>query len=161
MKALELRPVRAVDVQILHDWRNHPATREMSGSSDPIEFAVHKVWFESFLANPARFMWIGCVGGQPVGSVRLDPDAEQARRFIASIQIDPDQRGKGYGQTILNAVCRKARFDLQATGLIAHIRPENLASQRIFALAGFVRQAGGKSGSLEIWHLDIVDCPAP
>ena len=149
-----LRRATAGDARRLHEWRNHPTTRAMSCSTQAIAFADHCLWLERLLAQPGRHMWLGVIAGEAVGSVRLDP-AGVPQTCIASIQIDPDRRGQGLGHKILNLACDRARKDLQVQRLVAHIRPGNPVSARLFAAAGFHRAGQTASAPvLDIWHRD-------
>ena len=152
MSEVSLRACDHDDVQVLYDWRNHPTTRAMSGTTAPLEFAAHQAWYQRMLAEKSAVMWMGCVGHIAIGSVRLDSTHSQPGVYTVSIQVDPAQRGKGYGQKLLDAACARARFEIHARQMIALIRPANLASRRIFNHAGFARHSELTPAGLEIWQ---------
>ena len=152
MPGLSLRRAVRDDGGMLHMWRNHPSTRAASGAAAPIDPAEHWRWFYALLGDPDRVLWIAVRNGAPVGSIRFD---RAGLGHVVSIQIDPQLRGAGLGGRLLAAGLEKARIDLRAARLIAHIRPDNAASRAMFRRAGFVETAGPAPDGMTIWHLDF------
>jgi RimJ/RimL family protein N-acetyltransferase len=110
-------------------WRNDPLTRDMSRAQDPIDEAGHLAWFGQAIADPNRTLLIGELGGEKIGMVRFD----RAEETEVSINMNPRFRGRGLGYELLMAALAQARGSI-----VAEIREENLASQRLFERAGFV-----------------------
>jgi RimJ/RimL family protein N-acetyltransferase len=109
-------------------WRNDPLTRSMSRTPDEVEEAPHLDWFEKALRDPSRTLLIGELDGQKIGMVRFDHGEETE----VSINLNPACRGKGLSQVLLTESMAWVRGTI-----VAEIRPENLASQRLFEHAGF------------------------
>ena len=110
-------------------WRNDPVTRAMSRAQDVVEEAAHLAWFARAIDDPRRTLLIGELGGQKVGIVRFDHGEETE----VSINLNPDCRGRGLSYALLSEALAYA-----SGPVIAEIRPENLASVRLFERAGFV-----------------------
>ncbi|MFL5295381.1 MAG: GNAT family N-acetyltransferase [Phenylobacterium sp.] len=125
---VRLRKATPSDALDVLAWRNDPLTRAMSRSAEEIHPGEHLAWFESALGNPALILLIGEADGGKVGMVRFDVGVETE----VSINVNPACRGRGYGYRLLSQALA------QVSGpVVADIRPDNLASQRIFERAGF------------------------
>jgi len=61
--------------------------------------------------------------------------------------VAPEEREAGIGRALVAAALRAAR----SNRLVAAIKPENLASLRIAAAAGFEKTSEG--GGLQIWRM--------
>jgi UDP-2,4-diacetamido-2,4,6-trideoxy-beta-L-altropyranose hydrolase len=125
-----VRPAEPADARDLWLWRNDPVARAASRNSDPVAFGDHKGWFARALADPARLILIGEVGGEPVGMVRFDVSGESAE---VSIALAPERRGRNLGGKLLSIGLAR----MQARTVTATVRADNHASQRLFAGAGF------------------------
>lgn len=127
---LLVRPAEPADAHDLWRWRNDPVARAASRNPDPVAFADHKAWFARALADPARTILIGEIDGAAIGMVRLDESSDHAE---ISIALDPEHRGLGLGARLLKYVLAHK----QASLFTATVRADNIASQRLFAGAGF------------------------
>lgn len=134
MSHLTVRPATQDDALDLLVWRNDPLTRAMSLTTDAVAEDAHMAWFARALARPECRLLIGMQGGDKVGMVRIDGGE-------VSINLRPDRRGQGLALPLLKAAIAGA-----AGTLVAHVRPENAASIRLFERAGFqlVREDGAR-----------------
>ncbi len=136
---VRVRPVGPADRERLFDWLNDPLTRQMSLRTDPIPWAEHAEWFERVTHQPKVLFLIGesWIDDQwvPVGQVRIDGDG------TVSISLGPAYRWRGLSHRIVKAAVLRHRADSSGKQLTAFIKPENLASQRLFLHVGF-RAAG-------------------
>jgi RimJ/RimL family protein N-acetyltransferase len=131
------------DAEMLLAWRNDPVTRQFSLTTEVIALADHMRWLERVLINPERQLYIAVVDGRPVGSLRAD---HQDGRVELSWTIAPDERGHGYGKAMLQMAVGLYR----GCHLTAVIKPENVASRKMAAAAGFQHHGQGPVG--ELWH---------
>jgi RimJ/RimL family protein N-acetyltransferase len=69
------------------------------------------------------------------GIVRFD--RTEGSEWEVSITVNPQMRGRGLGARLLSAAIAERRNEMGNPDLIARIKPENAASQRIFDKAGF------------------------
>jgi RimJ/RimL family protein N-acetyltransferase len=123
-----VRKATRADAPDVLSWRNDPLTRSMSRAQDEVEEAPHLDWFEKALRDPSRTLLIGELDGQKIGMVRFDHGDE----IEVSININPACRGKGLSRALLTQSMAWVRGTI-----VAEIRPENLASRRLFEHAGF------------------------
>jgi L-amino acid N-acyltransferase YncA len=86
------------------------------------------------MLNPDRLLLIAYKGADAVGTVRLD--VVDKGILEVSININPEMRGKGLGQVVLQRACEKG-FSLGANRLLAKVKQENAASIKIFEKVGF------------------------
>jgi sialic acid synthase SpsE/RimJ/RimL family protein N-acetyltransferase len=139
--SFELCEAHPEHARLIMDWRNDPVTLSMSYHREP------KVW-ESFwveyrlayLQETPRPVFL-LDKGERVGFLRFrrtdHPQGLFGKTIDISINLAPDQRGRGLGSAALQA----ASSYLLGQGIdtvYAEIREENTASYRTFTRAGFV-----------------------
>jgi UDP-2,4-diacetamido-2,4,6-trideoxy-beta-L-altropyranose hydrolase len=132
--AIEFRPVRPDDSDMLYHWANNPETRKQSFSTGPIPIDRHHQWFAEKTRSPIILFLIGMDGDVPVGTIRFELDGDAA---LVNFTVDPAQRGRGYGTGILFHGIRYAmtkRYARRFTGLV---KTSNLLSMKCFIKSGF------------------------
>jgi RimJ/RimL family protein N-acetyltransferase len=141
-RGVALRPATPDDARALWEWRNDATTRAMSLDRDPIPFAAHEEWLRRQLSRDDVALFIVEEGGQPVGQVRVERRPEGGA--TVSIGLAAAARGRGIGGAALARLASPETRPTWANPLVALIRPENVASQRMFERAGYVgpRPAG-------------------
>jgi RimJ/RimL family protein N-acetyltransferase len=138
--AVEIRPARAEDCDLVWHWANDPETRAASYNSQPIPWETHRAWFATkseavdcllLVAHQER--------GDPVGQVRFDRRGAAA---VTSISVAREFRGQGYGRRLIRTATWAAfRRWPGLTCLEAEVKAANVASQRAFQRAGFYPHA--------------------
>jgi len=133
---LSLRPATLADAPLLHAWRNHPAVRAVSGSSEPITFDSHRNWMQRVLQSPDRWLFVAQVGDLPVGSIRFDQ--LETGHLEVSLYTDPQLQGLGLGPRLLTAGERQMHHLLNKPFTVdATVLPGNEASQKLFEGNGY------------------------
>lgn len=136
---MEMRARRAQrdDGPLLLEWANDSLTRRMSFHPEPISDLRHGEWLEGVLSSVDTALCVVEVreerGWQPIAQVRLDPGGE------VSFSLAAGYRGRGLAVPALEAGLRCALSTHREERLVAHVRPENPASVRVFERAGFRR----------------------
>ncbi|MCS6802856.1 MAG: UDP-2,4-diacetamido-2,4,6-trideoxy-beta-L-altropyranose hydrolase [Chloroflexota bacterium] len=133
---LRLRPANSEDCDLVYQINAHPAVRRWSFTSGAIALEEHRRWFAAKLADPACLLFVAEENGEPVGVLRYDLAGDEA---TVSIAIDPQRQGRGYGTAVLQA--GSALLGGRAVRVRALIKPDNVASIRVFTSAGY-RPAG-------------------
>ena len=127
---IELREATSQDMDLLYEWANDSLVRKNSFNQKPISYNDHKIWFEKMMCNPDTKQFILLVDKKPVGQARITIDGEKAE---IGYSIASDERGKGYGHSIINLLVDKVSSDYaNITCLVAKVKPENGASRRLF-----------------------------
>ena len=116
-------------------WRNDPATRAVSRSTEAIDLDSHAPWLERTLQRDDRELLIVEFEGRPVGMVRFD--AEDSAWEI-SINMAPESRGRGYARAALSEAEQLFFRRHPGTSIVAFIRADNSASAGLFDRAGYV-----------------------
>lgn len=144
---LTYRTAQPADARLYFDWANDPDTRQQSFNSTPISLETHTAWFARKRTDPNTLLLIfQDETGQPVGQVRFErtPVADMPAEIIIGISVDAAERGKGLAGQLIRQGCAVCRDRWEAVAIHAYIKPENTASARAFARAGFV--LSGESG---------------
>jgi UDP-2,4-diacetamido-2,4,6-trideoxy-beta-L-altropyranose hydrolase len=135
--ALQLRQATTHDATLLHEWRNHPAVREVSLNAAPIAFADHLAWMQRVLLASDRWLLIARVGKLAVGSIRFD--RLEDGRLEVSLYLDPALQGLGLGrELLLQGEQYMSRMLGNEVVIHAVVRPGNHASSRLFESRGYV-----------------------
>ena len=82
MEFLYLRPAEAGDRQMLFDWRNDPAVRRGSFTTDPVAWEDHVNWFASMMANPQARQYILMVQTARNPEIRDSADSAESVRDL-------------------------------------------------------------------------------
>ncbi|MEL6529453.1 MAG: UDP-2,4-diacetamido-2,4,6-trideoxy-beta-L-altropyranose hydrolase [Pseudomonadota bacterium] len=134
-ESLSVRPATPDDSPMMFEWRGHPITRAVSQESSELMWDDHVAWLDRVLGDPDRKLYVGEIGGRPVGVIRFD-FAEEARAEV-SLYLDPALHGVGLGPHLLLA--GEAAAD--AAIVDATVLTENRPSQRLFARCGYTQTA--------------------
>lgn len=130
-----LRPVSYSDIELLWEWANDPVTRQNSFDSAKIPWEEHSAWCQKKLADADCRLWIASNGvSAAVGCVRFDCKESEA---TISLTVAPNARGKGYGTKIIQQSCDRLFAESPFRLVHAYIKPENIASVKVFEAAGF------------------------
>ncbi len=135
---LKLREVKREDIETLWRWANDPVAREFSLSSKSITWDEHVKWFSEKLNSPYCYQYIAFINScELVGQLRFDlNDKFQA---IVSISLEAHMRNKGYGKQILRLGLSQFLQNTKPACFLAIIKPENIASLKLFERVGFRR----------------------
>lgn len=130
-----LRLVEEADAALLLEWQRAPETRRFARNPVVPSPAEHKAWVERRLADPGSWLCLVMSGSEPVASVRLDRLEGAGTGFEVSIYVAPGQHGRGFGLAALGLLRNLA----PGARLLATVLEGNLASQNLFAAAGYRR----------------------
>lgn len=129
------------DCKIVYEWRNDKVTREMFFDNKFVSYEKHIEWYSNTLSDPFKFMYIGELEGDQIGVCRFD---QRNKKFKISININPKKRGMGLGKIFLNKAIDY--FFIENDGdLIAEVKINNIASNKLFKSVGFERFQGDKN----------------
>ena len=132
-----IRKANKTDSREIFDWRNDQLTRQMSHTSDVVEWEGHNNWFSTSITNQNRLLLI-CeedTTTEKVAVVMFDIENDRA---LISINLSPKMRGKGKAKGCLRDAIEFFKNAYPKVGLIdAEIKSANIASQRSFAGVGF------------------------
>lgn len=132
---LRLRNATMDDAEILLSWRNDEATRRASRNQTPVGYEEHTQWLNNALENDRRTILIAELDGIPAATVRLDKSADEHTEL--SWTVSPDMRGLGLGKRCV----KKALENLEGP-IVAYVKPENIASQKIAEAVGLIKVDG-------------------
>lgn len=133
-----IRKADESDSRDIFDWRNDELTRQMSHTTDLVEWDSHSAWFAASLANTKRLLVI-CEDedtDEKVAIVRFDIEDERA---LISINLSPKMRGKRKAKGCLrDAIFFFQKYFPDVRFIDAEIKPINVLSQQSFMGVGFI-----------------------
>ena len=133
-----IRKANDEDSRDIFDWRNDEIARQMSHTSDFVDWNGHSGWFAESLTNKNRLILM-CeeeTTNEKVAMVRFDVAGNRA---LISINLSPKMRGKRRAKECLSdaiSFFQKSYSDVQF--IDAEIKAINIASQKSFIGVGFV-----------------------
>lgn len=138
---LTYRFATAEDTDIYYNWANDPVTRSNSYNKGRITYEEHVKWFSAKRTSADAWLYVFLdEQGSPVGQITISAD-RLAGEAVIGISIDKDHRGKGYSSEMIRLATADIHHREPGVPVIANIFKMNIASQRAFTKAGFVRQA--------------------
>lgn len=132
---LRVESATPADADQLRAWRNEPAVRAASFSTDAVGADEHREWLAHRLASPDCLVLMVLQADEPVGTVRLDREGETSEIHIA---LGAAARGRGLAAPALRLACALAREHWGLRSVDARIKADNAPSIRAFRSAGFV-----------------------
>ena len=133
--SLQLRPVREEDCELLWHWTNDPLIRSVSFSSEYISWVDHVQWFTSKLSDRNCIFYIAWnKKNMPIGQVRYEINHKEA---TISVAVSQPFRGCGYGRQVILLGCQKIGQYSGIEKINAYVKPNNLASLKVFLKCGF------------------------
>lgn len=128
-----LRPPSPEFRERLFVWQNMPEVRQYSRNKKAPEWQEHCDWYERRQASHNSVMAEILYQGFSVGMLRLDHKNLKPLQFEVSVLIAPNYHGRGIAPMALRLARRLVPFG----EFLAFIKPENRASLRAFAAAGY------------------------
>ncbi|MCB0416366.1 MAG: GNAT family N-acetyltransferase [Bdellovibrionaceae bacterium] len=87
-------------------------------------------------ATPGHYFFKGEVAGKPVGDGWIFVDASTGESFLYMIQVEPSQRGKGFGKLLLAALELHAQ-KLGSRVLWLNVFEDNHTARRLYESSGY------------------------
>lgn len=136
---LTLRRANEKDLEFFWIWANDGPTRKASFfRTSAITWENHVEWFRNKLADPVTIIYVAInEAGDPVGQVSFDRVQNSPGEACIHIGIAPDFRGKGLATEAIILGSETIFRETDIRLIRAYIRPENTASIKTFAKAGF------------------------
>ena len=131
---LVLRLANENDCRFLYELRNEPLVRNNSFQTAEITYEQHMKWFQKKIDNANVRIYILEQENESIGQVRVEKLGEQGE---ISYALAERARGKGYSKWMLREVVNKLREEGFCEELVAEVKGENIASQKIFRYLGY------------------------
>ncbi|HEX8429346.1 UDP-2,4-diacetamido-2,4,6-trideoxy-beta-L-altropyranose hydrolase [Hymenobacter sp.] len=132
-----LRPATPADSHQLFEWTNDPAVRQYSFHPELVLWPEHERWFAARLTDPESLILVVEQPGTGylMGLIRFQVTNQQA---TLSYSLAAAHRGQGLAPLLLLAGTRQITQKFPAVRqVLGHVQPENLASCKAFARAGY------------------------
>ena len=129
---LSLRKISNEDCFLLFKWVNDSDVRKNAINQEKIKWKDHKEWFLKKLINSETRIFILEKDNEPVGQIRYD---RIDNYWEISLSIAKKFRGCGFGKSIIDMSRNRVPGPL-----IAKVKEENIASQKVFEKLGFRRE---------------------
>ena len=123
------------DMLDLFELANDPEVRKNSFNQEKIDIETHEKWFNNRVDNDDFLLLVARNGVNFIGSIRFEKDIDN--KFIISIQIHKNFRGKGLGKKLLQNAIKKLFNQKENPIIIAKIKSNNLSSIKIFSDSNF------------------------
>lgn len=134
-----LRRAMKSDMDLLFQWANDKEVRKNSFQTKEITYEEHRKWFMDMLNRKDVKQYIYMLEEESVGQVRICLAGEEAE---ISYSIAPQYRCMGYGKQMIAALKKRVQEEYpEIKRLVARVKPENVASQKIFSDCGYYEKS--------------------
>jgi len=117
-------------------WRNDHTTRKNSFNKSYINHDEHAKWYFDTLSNNKKQLFIGIdKDNNKIGVTRLDEISEEL--IEVSININPDFRNIGFGESLLFETIKKVFSKKKNIKIVSRILKTNKKSVKLFQKIGF------------------------
>ena len=133
---VRMRYANLKDEDWLFELANDRVTRLNSFSTAPISPKTHRDWFHKKLRdveNCCFYVMENSIGVR-IGQVRFEKNINQS--WELSYAIAAEFRGIGLGKRMLKLAIEELRSERGYVDVYGHVKPENVASQKIFKSLG-------------------------
>jgi len=131
-------------MDIILSWRNDPSVRKNSFYTSIIHNVTHENWFRERILRIGTEPFFVLEFDHPVATCRFDISENLDKCFDISILVDPEYQRKGIGRIALSQTCTKI-FEIYPDWKIrARVRPNNIASIRLFESSEFTLESQTK-----------------
>lgn len=132
---LHLRRATESDIDTLYHWANNPEVRKNSFNTDHIPYDTHKKWFSNMMKDENVVQYILEDEGVAIGQIRININENIAE---IGYSISSEFRSQGYGRKMLKLVVSEIKENYpEVIQLIAKVKPENIASNKLFESEGY------------------------
>lgn len=124
------------DERTLWEWRNHPEVRKQCFDTDVLPLEKHKQWFAEKLKDSQTYIFMAVCEKEKIGVVRFECMKEET---AISVYLNPQYIGQGLGSLVIREATEIFDKEHPDGGEIkAHIKKDNIVSQKSFLKAGYV-----------------------
>ena len=136
MKDVTVRKAVPEDSREVWEWWNDPLTRQMMKKNEHVPWDEHCRWWDGLMKDLNRHLYMGLLGGKSkLGVTRFDLRSPEV--YEVSINLNPAERGKGYGSVIIEKGIEDLISHCKVKLLWAACKRINVASRKSFEKAGF------------------------
>jgi len=140
---IRLTPLEEADAPILFEWINDRALVELSSAFGAVSGADHRQWFDGIRQRPGTHVFAIRRLDDPmlIGTCQLHGVHPIHRSAELQIRIgDARYRGQGLGTEVVRLLVAFGFDELHLHRISLHVFATNLAAQRAYEKAGFVRE---------------------
>jgi RimJ/RimL family protein N-acetyltransferase len=134
-KDIQISSIVFDDLIDVFNLSNQDTVRVNSFNNNKIDLEEHKKWFKGKLEDKNVIILKAVVNNELAGQVRLDLEDNDA---LIGVSVDEKFRGEGIASKLLQAAIAKIESNGRIKTISAFVKPENLASIRLFEKNGFV-----------------------
>lgn len=131
-------------IDLLYQWVNEVECRKNSFNTNAIPYDQHVNWcYEKLRSNDTSIYIVLFDKKIPIGQIRL---VKRKAEIIISYSVDKKYRGKGYGTKFIELIVDNNNLidAKDSITLVAEVKKDNIASQKIFEKCGFCRNELGE-----------------
>ncbi len=155
---LKVRQAGSFDSEQFLAWRNDPVVVASSFTEGRIELADHQRWYLQKLASADCGLYVVENEAEPAGQFRFDIDGPEA---TINYSLAAAFRGRGLAtESMMRAIAAFHDDHAQVTSLVAFVKPDNVASCRVFEKLHFELDGFDRDLQANRYCIDLAD-PQP
>ena len=151
--SLTIRKAKIIDLKKTFEWANDKEVVKNSlNRNNKVNHIEHRNWFNTYLKEKKKIMFIGTINRKPVGMVRLD---YIKMKIFVSYLIDTKNRKKGLGFEMLKKALEYIKRKNKGYIINAEVKKKNIGSNKIFKKLGFIKYNLKKNNTVSYYKLKI------
>ena len=136
-----LRALQDGDVEVLRQWRNHPALFPYHFSDLPLAQIEQRRWYEHYSSGGSTIVWIiENEEGTPIGYTLIKNLDHKNRQAEIGLHLDPDFQSRGYGKDAFLTLMRFGFHELNLHRLYLEVFDFNEKAVHMYESLGFVTE---------------------
>lgn len=141
------------DCGLVFTLSNDPVVRSNSFNTDRIEYSSHVQWYETVVSDINILFFLVFDGDDFVGQIRFNRKTQQAGECVISLSIVEQFRGKGLALDFMELGIKELKENWsEIKKIVAEVKAENSASNRLFKAAGFMQIM---AGTVNVYKMDF------
>ena len=141
--SLDIRPAEPGDLSRLVEIYNHYVVEtHVTFDTEPFAVGARTQWFTQFAETGPYRLLVGVLAGAVIGyasSTRFKPKPAYSTSVEATIYLDPQNTGRGFGREIYAELLRQLQDDESVHRAYSGIAQPNPESKALHESLGFVR----------------------
>lgn len=137
---VHLREIEEEDLEIIVRWRNDPEIVKWLFSYLPLCMAKQRRWYQSYVEDNTRQIFVIEVEKKPVGTIGLSCIDYRNQNGELGILIDKEWQEKGIGKESLSLLIEFAWNEMNLRKIKVKVFKENEAAINLYKSCGFTEE---------------------
>lgn len=140
---IRFRPIKFEDLPLRSKWLNDPETNKYLGSRTRkgTSLAFHKKWFEKYLKDKKKKIFMILCDNERIGQVGLvDINKLDKNAHLYIVIGEKNFRGKGVGREAMDFIINYGFNKLKLHKILLEVHADNIPAVKLYESSGFQQE---------------------